>query len=117
VRARHVVKADPRSDAGFDFGHCLVGVQIDLLVFQRSPQTLDEDVVHPSALAIHADVDLGIEQHGGEGLAGELAALIGIEDLRLAIAVQGFAKSVDTAIGVQAGRELPTQHVAAEPIQ
>ena len=49
------------------------------------PQALDEDVVSPGAFPIHADLDLILEQQAGEGDAGELGALIGVEDLRLAI--------------------------------
>lgn len=32
-------------------GHCFVGVEIDLFVFDRLPEPLDEDVVAPCALA------------------------------------------------------------------
>ena len=38
----------------------LAFVQIDTLVFERAPQTLDEDVVPPSALAVHGDLYLGL---------------------------------------------------------
>lgn len=61
-----------------------VGVQIHLLVLQRSPEALDEDVVAPRALAVHADGDAVADQHRGEGPAGELRALIGVEYLGLA---------------------------------
>jgi len=63
-----------------------VGAQVGLLVLDRAPKVLDHDIVAPRAPAIHTDGDLIALQHAGEGLAGELTALIGIEDLRLAIA-------------------------------
>jgi len=36
----------------------VVGVQVDMLVLHRAPESLDKDVVHPSSLAVHADLDL-----------------------------------------------------------
>jgi len=36
----------------------LIGSEIDLLVFDRFPEPLDEDVVAPGTLAVHADLDL-----------------------------------------------------------
>ncbi len=53
----------------------VIGVQIDLLIFDRPPQPLDKDVVAPRAAAIHADRDRVLQQQAGECGAGELAAL------------------------------------------
>lgn len=52
-----------------------VSPKVDLLVFDGPPQTLDEDVVAPCALAIHADLDLAGGQHLDEVGERELAAL------------------------------------------
>jgi hypothetical protein len=49
-----------------------------------TPQPLDEDVVPPGALAVHADGNTVVGQHAGECRAGELAGLIRVEDFRLA---------------------------------
>lgn len=57
-----------------------VDVEIALLVFDRTPEPLDEDLVPPRTLAVHHNVDLG--QVGGR----ELRALVGVQALRLAIA-------------------------------
>ena len=81
---------------GFVEGHPLIDhplgleavgevVQVDRLVLHRSPETLDEDVVEPAPPAVHGDLHLRRPQSPGEGMAGELAALIGVEDLRLAV--------------------------------
>src|SRR6516162_9284773 len=67
------------------FANAVIGPQIHLLVFDASPQTLDEHVVAPSALAIHADRYSPVGKRAGERRAGELAALIGVEDFRLAV--------------------------------
>src|SRR5207249_7496004 len=66
-------------------GHRVVGVQVNVLVLDRLPQPLDKHVVAPAALAIHADADGMALQHADELAAGELAALIGIHDLRHAV--------------------------------
>src|SRR5215467_11838920 len=43
-----------------------------LLVLDGSPEALDEDVVSPCALAVHADRDAVVNQHAGEFGTGEL---------------------------------------------
>jgi len=53
-------------------------------VFQALSQPLDEDVVHPAASTIHADLNALFLKLGDPILAGELAALIRVEDLRFA---------------------------------
>ena len=65
--------------------HSVICVQIDMLVLHALPQPLDERVVHPSPLAVHADLRVVILEHLGEFDAGELAALVGVEDLRRAV--------------------------------
>src|SRR5437763_10239064 len=71
---------------GLGFGYSRISMEVDLLVFEAAPQSLDKNVVHASALAVHADHDPVPFQGAGEVVAGELAALVGIEDLRPAIA-------------------------------
>ena len=46
---------------------------------KAAPQPLDEDVVPPGALAVHADGDAVLDQHAGEFRAGELAAIVSAE--------------------------------------
>ena len=69
-----VVEAEVATDRGSGIGHRVIGAQVDLLVFDGSPEPLDENVVTPGALAVHADRDVGVEKHAGEGSTGELAA-------------------------------------------
>jgi hypothetical protein len=66
---------DPTSDPSSCLAAGLEGIEEDALVFQRPPQPLDEDVVHPAATAIHRDADAGVLQRGGEDKAGELRTL------------------------------------------
>ena len=72
----------------------VVGLEIDLLVFHAAPQPLDE-ALSRSSLAVHADGDLAIQQDARERLAGELAALIGVEYLGLAVFAEGLLQRLD----------------------
>ena len=74
------------------------------------------DVVHATAPAVHRDSDTGRRQAPGEGEAGELAALIGIENLRLAMASQRLIESLDAKARVQGVRQPPSQHMPTRPI-
>ena len=56
--------------------HRLVGVEIDLFILDGLPDPLDENIVAPSATTVPADGDAIFFEPPGEGLAGELAALI-----------------------------------------
>jgi hypothetical protein len=69
-------------------------VQVDFLVLYRAPQPLDHDIVAPVAAPAHAHGNSPAPRHAGERLAGELATQIRIEDLRLAIARQGFLAAI-----------------------
>ncbi len=80
MRASGVVEAKILADAGAGRGRCVVGAQVDLLVLNRASQPLDKHVVQPAALAFHTDRNSCGLEHVSEGRAGELAALIGVED-------------------------------------
>ena len=56
-------------------------MQVDVLVLDAFPESFDEYVVDPAPLAVHTDLDALGSEHSGELLAGELAPLIGVEDL------------------------------------
>ena len=92
-----VVEVQIPSDGGSGFGHIGIGLEVDLLVFDALPDSFDKDVVAPGTLAIHADPDAIGDQQTGEGGAGELAALIRIEDLRLAVPLQRLGQPEDIA--------------------
>src|SRR5437899_9612336 len=84
MRAGLIVEADPFADTGFGLATLAIALEIDILMLQRAPQPLDEDIVHPAAATIHRDLDASLSERASEGRAGELAALVGVEDLRLA---------------------------------
>src|SRR6516162_4924810 len=47
-----IVEAEPGANAGLGLGNRRIGVEVDFLIFQASPQPLDENVVHVAALAV-----------------------------------------------------------------
>ena len=85
MRSAGVIELEVAADLASCLCDRLVGVQVDVLVFKRTPEALNEDIVAPAALTIHADVDPFFFEPPGKGLAGELRTLIGVEDIRLAV--------------------------------
>ena len=77
----------------------VVRVQIDLLVCNALPKSLDEHVVSPTPFSVHADLDAVVVQGPRKLLTGELAPLIRIEDLRRAIVDHGILHRVQTEVG------------------
>ena len=65
----------------------LEGSEVDALVFDAAPEPFHKDVVMVAAFAVHADPDAMLFENACEGLAGELDALIGVEDLRCSVAL------------------------------
>lgn len=90
VRTSLIVKADPSADASAGFRPRLIRVQINILVFERAPETFDKHVGQPTAPAVHGDVDSIVPQDACKGKAGKLAALIRVENIRCAVFCQGF---------------------------
>jgi hypothetical protein len=85
MRSLAVVEFQIPTDPGARLADAVVGPEIDFFVFDRAPEPLDEDVVTPGRLAVYADRDGVVEKQTGERGAGELAALIGIENLGPAV--------------------------------
>ena len=77
MRSLVAVEAQVAGNADFGLGDAVVGAQIDLLVFDCPPEPLDEHIVAPASLAIHADLNSAALKHADEGRTGELAALVG----------------------------------------
>ena len=105
------------TDRGSCVWYAVVGMQIDLLVLHRPPKPLDEHVVPPGALAVHADLDLVFGEHAGEGGAGKLRALVGVDDLGLAVPRQRFFERLDAEVGLHRYRDAPRQHPPREPVE
>jgi hypothetical protein len=52
-----VVELEIIIDPSSGFCHTVVGFEIHLFILQGTPHPFDEDIVDPSTLAIHADLD------------------------------------------------------------
>ena len=116
MRAALIVEREVLSDARARIADAVVGMQVDLLVLDRLPQPLDKHVVAPAAFAIHADADAARLERAGERQTGELAALVGVEDLGLAVAIKGFFQRLDAEIGIHADRHAPGEYSPARPV-
>jgi len=90
-------------------------VKINLLVFHRTPETLDENVVVNPAPSIHADLDVMLFQKSREVGARKLRALVRVENLRLRD-LKRLPNRVQTEALVQRRRELPGQNIPTVPI-
>lgn len=77
-----VVEGEVRGEDPPQLVSILGAVEINALLLHVAPEPFDEGVVRCAALTIHADPDAFLEQCTGELLAGELAALVRVEDLR-----------------------------------
>ena len=69
-----------------------------------------------AASAVHGDGDAGVLEHGGELQAGELAALVGVEDLGAAVAFQSLAEGLCAEAGIEGVGEPPGEHPAGGPV-
>src|SRR5215210_2864116 len=111
-----IIVADPLGQAAPQFRTGLERVQVDTLVFQAAPQPLDEHVVHPTAFAVHRYPYLRIPQDLCELRRGELAALVGVENLRPAVTGQGVLQRLDAEPHIHRVRYTPRQHLARPPV-
>ena len=116
MRTLAVVEGEILGQADRQFAHCGIAIQIHILVLDASPETLDEDVVKGTAPPIHADDDILAFQGTREGLAGELGALIAIEQLWLAIGAQGTLQAVYAEDRFQAVADAPAEDSAGIPV-
>src|SRR5260370_17899455 len=117
MRPSAIVEFEVAPDRCARLGRGVVGSEIHLLVFDATPQSLDEDIVPPGALAVHADGDAVFDQHASECLPCELAALIRVEHIRLAMPSESVLKRLGAETRLHCDRYAPRQHATAEPIE
>src|SRR5947207_2927636 len=111
-----VVEAEPGANTSLGLGNGRIGVEVHLLVFEASPQSLHEDVVHAAALAVHADRYAVALQRAGEVVTGELAALVSIENLGSTVPGERFLERLDTKLSTERVQQPPRQYGAAHPV-
>lgn len=79
-----------------------VGMQVHLLILDCSPQSFNEDVVVAALPSRPADSDSVSLQAGHEVGGGELAALVGVEDLWPAATAECHLQSLQAELRVKA---------------
>ena len=117
MRTVAVVKVKIPTNRASRLADGFVGSQIDLLVFDAAPQPLNEDVVPPGPFAVHADGDAVVGEDAGKDRTGELRALVGVEDFRLAMTRESFLQCLDAEGCFHRNREPPGQNTTCRPIQ
>src|SRR3954452_8869408 len=95
MRTTQIIPVEELGKAALLFNAVGRWAQIDPFMLHGPPQALDKDVVVAAPASIHADLDPMIPQHRGELVAGELRALISIEDVGLAEPGEGLAERFD----------------------
>src|SRR5271170_2335731 len=111
-----IVEGHPKSDPGPGLAAVGIGLQMHFFVLDRAPQAFDQDVVPETSPSVHRNRDSGGLEPAGEGGAGELRALVGIEYLRLSVALQSLFQRVEAEARIHRIRQSPRQHRAARPI-
>src|SRR4029450_311617 len=90
-------------------------VQVDLLVLERAPEALGENVVQRATCAVHTDLDPGLLEAVDILRRSEVRALIAVPDLRSLFA-QGALDGFHHAGHLQRLLPPPTKEVRREPI-
>src|SRR6195256_3071796 len=117
MRSSPVVKVEIPTNRASRLTNGFVGSQIDLLVFDAFPQSLNEHVVAPSPFAIHADGDAVVGEDAGEGRTGELRALVGVKDSRPAVTRESILQRLDAEGRLHRDRQPPRQDTTGRPIE
>jgi len=110
-----VIESEVVSDAQACFPDRCILFEINLLVFQGTPETFHKDVVVNPSSPVHADGDTPCFQDSGEPAGRELGALVRVEDLRPA-SLKGIRERFDAEVNLHCYGRSPGDNVTAEPI-
>jgi hypothetical protein len=100
MRTLGVVKREIFGQPNHQFSHRGITLQIHVFMLDVAPQALDKDIVKNAPPAIHADDNTFADEHAGKGVAGELGALIAVEDFRLTVSAQRILQTIDAEFSV-----------------
>ncbi len=115
MRTVAVIEVDVAGDPRPRVGNRVVRVEIHFFVLDRSPEAFDENIVAPTALAVHAQLRGDAREDIDEGVARELRALIGIEYFRATVLGDRSFKGSDAEVGCKANRNRPSENLARCP--
>ena len=108
-----VVVANVFLNAFIQFKTIIGWIEVNVIVFQRSPEPFDPYIVQGSSLAVHRDLyPLGLEVLGPEG-TGVLAALVRVQDLRFTVRSNGFLQDFPAPGGGQRVADAPSDDFTA----
>lgn len=93
-----------------------LGPQLDLFIFDCSPNELEEDVIPPRAFCVYADLDSSVCQHFDKLRLSEVAPLIRLEDLGGPMPGQCFLDSLNAKVNVLSDRHPPRKDTMGEPV-
>jgi hypothetical protein len=79
-------------------------VKIKIVVLDRPPQSLNENIVLDAASAVHADFYVMMFQKVCKCFAGELSSLIRIKNIRRAEPIDGVFKCLNAEISIKGVR-------------
>ena len=99
VRSGLILKRQVALDSLVSCTDILVRMQADLLVFNPFSQLFNERVVPPPAFPVCANLNAVACQGSRNLLAGELAPLIGIKELRRIVASQRLLARLVVGVG------------------
>ena len=111
-----VVFADITGDSEPQRSRRLELVDINALALQAAKPTLDEHVIHPARLPVHALTNPLCRKAANIIFARKLTALIGIDDARNAVGLYRRFDRLKHRRGVQRVAERPADDEAAEPV-
>ena len=115
MAALEVIHVDVVMDGLASLPDIAVLREIGFLIFECPEPPLNLDVVGPAALAIHTLADVMFLEECLVLLAGELASLVGVENLWLCY-TESFPYGSDDHPGVQGIVHLPADDAAAVPV-
>lgn len=116
MRTHVVVLVDVVCDTSAEFSFGRVFFNVDLLGFQAAEPPFDHDVVRPARLSVHALSDVQRLEQGLIVIAGELAALVGIDDCRNAVTFHCLTDCFQHRGSFQGVGQLPPHDLAAVPV-
>ena len=117
MRTPCVIALEPSRKPESQHGDGGILPQIDFLILQTSPESLDEHVIHPSSAPVHADFHAKPEETIRPLHGGELAALIGVENLRNAPRItQRVFKRLKAQTRFHRIGDRPAQHLSRIPV-
>jgi len=117
VRAESVVTFNVAADFPTSLNQVNVVFEIDLFVLQAAPESFHDYIVQRPPLAVHADVYTGGQKGLEESRPSELRSLIGVEDLRIPVALASLFQCMDDELLIDGNGQLPGKYFPRIPIQ